>query len=137
MEGLIYIALALLFTGTAEYLWRQNERKGVPINIYAFGSGAAILCPILFCIDIDFKFYALLLSGVVAIGIHFIRPLWSLRVMISGTLALALLLAISHHIQGNDVGTTYIFNALWIFFCLLYTSPSPRDRQKSRMPSSA
>ena len=24
-----------------------------------------------------------------------------------------------------------------IMFCLLYTSPSPRDRQKSRMPSSA
>ena len=24
-----------------------------------------------------------------------------------------------------------------IFDCLLYTSPSPRDRQKSRMPSSA
>ena len=27
-------------------------------------------------------------------------------------------------------------NAL-VTFCLLYTSPSPRDRQKSRMPSSA
>ena len=25
----------------------------------------------------------------------------------------------------------------WITSCLLYTSPSPRDRQKSRMPSSA
>ena len=25
----------------------------------------------------------------------------------------------------------------YIDFCLLYTSPSPRDRQKSRMPSSA
>ena len=25
----------------------------------------------------------------------------------------------------------------WFMFCLLYTSPSPRDRQKSRMPSSA
>ena len=25
----------------------------------------------------------------------------------------------------------------WVLFCLLYTSPSPRDRQKSRMPSSA
>ena len=24
-----------------------------------------------------------------------------------------------------------------MLFCLLYTSPSPRDRQKSRMPSSA
>ena len=23
------------------------------------------------------------------------------------------------------------------YYCLLYTSPSPRDRQKSRMPSSA
>ena len=26
---------------------------------------------------------------------------------------------------------------LQVFSCLLYTSPSPRDRQKSRMPSSA
>ena len=26
---------------------------------------------------------------------------------------------------------------LWVRACLLYTSPSPRDRQKSRMPSSA
>ena len=25
----------------------------------------------------------------------------------------------------------------WDYYCLLYTSPSPRDRQKSRMPSSA
>ena len=27
--------------------------------------------------------------------------------------------------------------ALLAYTCLLYTSPSPRDRQKSRMPSSA
>ena len=27
--------------------------------------------------------------------------------------------------------------AVLFLFCLLYTSPSPRDRQKSRMPSSA
>ena len=25
----------------------------------------------------------------------------------------------------------------WLYRCLIYTSPSPRDRQKSRMPSSA
>ena len=30
--------------------------------------------------------------------------------------------------------TTFITMA---YICLLYTSPSPRDRQKSRMPSSA
>jgi len=29
------------------------------------------------------------------------------------------------------------FNTALIRICLLYTSPSPRDRQKSRMPSSA
>ena len=28
-------------------------------------------------------------------------------------------------------------NKLIDYICLLYTSPSPRDRQKSRMPSSA
>ena len=26
---------------------------------------------------------------------------------------------------------------LWVTFCLLYTSPSPRDAHESRMPSSA
>ena len=41
--------------------------------------------------------------------------------------------------NGQEVG---IFNTLFEAFklgraCLLYTSPSPRDRQKSRMPSSA
>ena len=33
---------------------------------------------------------------------------------------------------GNAEGTVTGFK-----ICLLYTSPSPRDRQKSRMPSSA
>ena len=30
-----------------------------------------------------------------------------------------------------------VTNTEWHNICLLYTSPSPRDRQKSRMPSSA
>ena len=45
----------------------------------------------------------------------------------------------------RGVGKSWITGAfvLWTLFkdpeknCLLYTSPSPRDRQKSRMPSSA
>ena len=35
----------------------------------------------------------------------------------------------SENLTGKTIGN--------ILFCLLYTSPSPRDRQKSRMPSSA
>ena len=31
----------------------------------------------------------------------------------------------------------FIASIDWVAPCLLYTSPSPRDRQKSRMPSSA
>ena len=38
------------------------------------------------------------------------------------------LLILSDESNGNNV----LFN-----FCLLYTSPSPRDRTRSRMPSSA
>ena len=36
---------------------------------------------------------------------------------------------VSGGVMSNDLGLPDI--------CLLYTSPSPRDRQKSRMPSSA
>ena len=36
---------------------------------------------------------------------------------------------------GNSSETTY--KEVCTGTCLLYTSPSPRDRQKSRMPSSA
>ena len=35
------------------------------------------------------------------------------------------------------VATSQNDNNVMVYTCLLYTSPSPRDRQKSRMPSSA
>ena len=38
----------------------------------------------------------------------------------------------SYHPKYNKKGVRPVSND-----CLLYTSPSPRDRQKSRMPSSA
>ena len=42
---------------------------------------------------------------------------------------------------GGSGGSATTINAIGgkgkFFDCLLYTSPSPRDRQKSRMPSSA
>ena len=36
---------------------------------------------------------------------------------------------------GSKVGTSAVWGLFW--GCLLYTSPSPRDRTRSRMPSSA
>ena len=37
----------------------------------------------------------------------------------------------------NDAVMALCESVTWRYSCLLYTSPSPRDRQKSRMPSSA
>ena len=53
------------------------------------------------------------------------------------------LLMFGSHFSCCDSSSLYIDNLLKILgyiesiICLLYTSPSPRDRQKSRMPSSA
>ena len=38
---------------------------------------------------------------------------------------------------AKDADGFHPFNVGCLWTCLLYTSPSPRDRQKSRMPSSA
>ena len=44
-----------------------------------------------------------------------------------------------HLVSGNVVVASDYFKSFLasLVNCLLYTSPSPRDRQKSRMPSSA
>ena len=39
--------------------------------------------------------------------------------------------------ENVQIALTYTSVNAKRWFCLLYTSPSPRDRQKSRMPSSA
>ena len=39
--------------------------------------------------------------------------------------------------QSGDVSTLAVKCLPPLVSCLLYTSPSPRDRQKSRLPSSA
>ena len=44
-----------------------------------------------------------------------------------------------HNIINEHTEFPYTSSAtdVWDIFCLLYTSPSPRDRSLSRMPSSA
>ena len=49
---------------------------------------------------------------------------------------------LEEHFQDNETFSRMSFTSSydeidWEDTCLLYTSPSPRDRQKSRMPSSA
>ena len=43
--------------------------------------------------------------------------------------------AYGEHVLAVGLGLVLLTMFMWC--CLLYTSPSPRDRQKSRMPSSA
>ena len=39
--------------------------------------------------------------------------------------------------QGSSDEISQLYKVIHIMCCLLYTSPSPRDRTRSRMPSSA
>ena len=48
-----------------------------------------------------------------------------------------LILARKLKYNSGPVGLDVPHPGFYIVRCLLYTSPSPRDRQKSRMPSSA
>ena len=45
-------------------------------------------------------------------------------------------LAISRHTLGEGHEDTIVLRKM-VEICLLYTSPSPRDKRQSRMPSSA
>ena len=58
-----------------------------------------------------------------------------------GLLSLAIWLPIASGILlfalGRDEHARAVRWAALVFSCLLYTSPSPRDRTRSRMPSSA
>ena len=45
--------------------------------------------------------------------------------------------AVTAVIQSSSATTVMLVGFVNSGICLLYTSPSPRDRQKSRMPSSA
>ena len=66
-----------------------------------------------------------------------------LRAALSGfTIALGIFIFVTLYGFGNGLKNAFqefflddATNTLWI--CLLYTSPSPRDRTRSRMPSSA
>ena len=62
-----------------------------------------------------------------AIGMSFIS-------MISMEVAMNLT---DYLLTGGAILTWWVVPLMLIVGCLLYTSPSPRDRQKSRMPSSA
>ena len=57
-----------------------------------------------------------------------LRLFWALMI---GSLTLVLLRI------GSGLGDSTSIDALQVFICLLYTSPSPRDGLLSRMPSSA
>ena len=55
-----------------------------------------------------------------------------------GFIAFILLMAIGEQMGMGAKAIGIAFVAFTIFiYCLLYTSPSPRDKRQSRMPSSA
>ena len=90
-----------------------------------------------------------ILAGLAEIGGGYLVWQWikagsSLAYGITGFLLLSLY-GIIPTLQDAHFGRVYaayggifvVMSVLWGYGCLLYTSPSPRDRTRSRMPSSA
>ena len=75
---------------------------------------------------------ALVLGAVEAASVDFVFSM-----LAGGALAGAVAAALGAPFSVQVVASVVVAGALLGMVCLLYTSPSPRDRQKSRMPSSA
>ena len=82
----------------------------------------------------------LTVGGVLAYYVGVPHLSWQLPlIIVLGPLWLWMVWAV-HHYQGKPFGIKLAKIDLyfrWFMICLLYTSPSPRDRTRSRMPSSA
>ena len=59
------------------------------------------------------------------------------RVFLAAAALLPLFWYLGHSLPGSFIAWLPFLGMGLLNNCLLYTSPSPRDRQKSRMPSSA
>ena len=60
---------------------------------------------------------------------------WLIDMILNGFVWFVIAAIFLAFIDVTDTWTRKVVK--WVDNCLLYTSPSPRDRQKSRMPSSA
>ena len=79
-----------------------------------------------------------------AVGTAMVAPAANADISITGSVRAGLVAndAAEDDFALRSVGSRFIMSAsedigAGLTGCLLYTSPSPRDRQKSRMPSSA
>ena len=120
------------------------------------GDVAKGVIPVLVARALDFSFTAQVLTGLAA----FLGHIYPLYFRFKGGKGVATAFGVLHALHwqvGLACGVVWLvvyrlgkissLSALiafallpiisWLLTCLLYTSPSPRDRQKSRMPSSA
>ena len=126
---LVYTAAAFL-TALVTYLLVVGDRVIKPLVIailawHLINGMVTALANISERIRIRGKALPRSVRFVVALGVVMALLYWMVKVMV-----------------GNMGGSTLAMAPGFIVgqlcdFCLLYTSPSPRDRQKSRMPSSA
>ena len=80
-------------------------------------------------------FYLLIRSG---LSERFGDPSLTILQMAVGILLTTIILHYSRELRGAMLSIYFMVMTFGVFaLCLLYTSPSPRDRTRSRMPSSA
>ena len=115
------------------------------ISMYAwiFWLALILFFVIVEVITVDFTFLMLAVGSLGGLVAGLFGAPWWLQAIIAAILALVLLFFVRPALKralrrGADNTPTNVEALLGLSgTCLLYTSPSPRDRTRSRMPSSA
>ena len=74
--------------------------------------------------------------GWIALGLVVFASWLPFRIIL-GAILFGGITVLQLHAQGFDIRISAQYLSMLPYLCLLYTSPSPRDRTRSRMPSSA
>ena len=123
MDGLDWPRFFLGFSVLLYASWTDLTTRRVPNQVWLISGSIASLLLIYEIYEENWEYYvwALLFSTIILFYNAFVDEY---------------VLDANQVIFWQAAQVLALLSALY-FFCLLYTSPSPRDRQKSRMPSSA
>src|SRR5678809_1649167 len=115
---------------TPSIIFTANSKEVV--QVYALASSSMFLTCVSMAVMTSLPLVAQVIQ-LMGLDVQFLQHhLVSLEIVI-----LTVRLAIAQACLPSEVLILLALTMLTLVVCLLYTSPSPRDRQKSRMPSSA
>ena len=146
LKGLIIIIPCIILSIAFVTIFRNyfiiSDRLSLLIAIGTSICGATAIMALAPLINAKKEEISYAIANITIFGLlaMFIYPFIGYYILNDHSLAVGLFLGSSIHETAQVAGSGMIYAQKYsnpMVFCLLYTSPSPRDRTRSRMPSSA